>query len=343
MNRATRPLLFSLTAVACAALLGNGRAASAEGAKRPERRVVRFGMTADAHLMGRASPKHEAHFKRFVEAMVQWRPDFAIDLGDFACQCGGGPTTATLHDGQLRGLIHHVSVFARVPCPRYHVMGNHDVGWLRGGDETIKPEDLYGRPHGGEDITKAEFLTHTKMPHRYYAFDVGGVHFIVLDGDNPRDETSGPPAHDGVAGGYAIDAAQKTWLRKDLADHRDQIKVVFSHQELHHTPPSGSSEGGDVPFPPVGKEGSYIGNGWQLREMFQADGKVLVCFAGHKHRNRWTVHGGVHYITLAATHWYGSYAKVTISDRLRIEGVGRQRSYLLPLPERLIRAGIRHE
>lgn len=332
-----RVLRFSLALCAWAVMPDGARGASDETTGRPTRQAVRFGMTADPHLMGRNSPDNEAKFQRFVEAMIQWKPDFAIDLGDFACQVGdrGGVSTPQLHDGQLRGLIHHVAVFSRVPCPRYNALGNHDVGWLRGGDERIKPEDLNVRPHGGEDITKAEFVARTGIPHRYYGFDVKGVHFIVLDGNNSRDASCPEPAHDGVAGGYHIDAAQKVWLKKDLTAHRDQLTVVFSHQELHHTPKAGSREGGDVPFPPIGKEGSYIDNGWQIREMFRADGKVLVCFAGHKHRNRWTVHGGVNYITLAATHWHGSFAKVTIADTLKIDGFGRQRSYVIPLGQRV--------
>jgi hypothetical protein len=166
------------------------------------------------------------------------------------------------------------------------------------------------------------------MPHRYYSFDIKDYHFIVLDANNARGTAA--PGHDGIAGGYYIDDRQMAWLRKDLASHRGKITAVFCHKELHHTPPEGSTEGGDAPFPPVGKEGSYVDNGWQLRELFTAHGSVLVCFAGHKHRNRWTVHGGVHYITLAATHWGGSYAKVTIADKLYIQGHANQRDYTIP-------------
>jgi len=294
-----------------------------------ERATVRFGVTADCHLLGRRAPGNEKHLQAFVDEMTHWKPDFVIDLGDFACQAGEGQTTIKLHDAQLQGLIHHWSVLSSVPCPAYLAIGNHDVGWLRGGNETIKPTDLYAGPHGGEDITKDELLAVTRMPHRYYSFDVKDYHFIVLDANNARGTV--PPGHDGIAGGYYIDDQQITWLRKDLASHRGKITAVFCHQELHHTPPEGSGEGGDVPFPPVGKEGSYVDNGWQLREMFTAHGSVLVCFAGHKHRNRWTVHGGVHYITLAATHWGGSHAKVTIADKLHIQGHANQRDYAIPL------------
>ena len=273
------------------------------------------------------------YFKRFVKAMTQWKPDFVIDLGDFACQCREGETTPEMHDAQLEGLRKAWAMYSKVPVPAYILMGNHDVGWIAGPDDSIRPEDLYGSSpgRGGEDITKTEFLAVTKMPARYYAFDVKGYHFIVLDGNNGRGNTAVSPAHDGVEGGYWIDDAQKAWLAADLEANRSTPKVVFCHEELHHTPLEGSGQGGDVPFPPVGKEVSYVDNGWELRRMFEADGRVLVAFAGHKHRCRWTVYGGVNYITLAALHWEGSYAKVALSDKLYIEGAGQQKGYTLPL------------
>ena len=322
-------LLLSLSAVFPQVGLLIERTVLAGEVAASRQTTVRFGVTADCHLLGRRAPGNERHLQAFVDEMTRWKPDFVIDLGDFACQAGEGQTTAELHDAQLRGLTHHWSVLSGVPCPAYLAIGNHDVGWLRGGNETIKPADLYACPHGGEDITKDEHLAVTRMPNRYYSFDIKDYHFIALDANNARGAVRS--GHDGIAGGYYIDDQQMAWLQRDLASHRRRITAVFCHQELHHTPPEGSGEGGDVPFPPVGKEGSYVDNGWQLREMFTAHGSVLVCFAGHKHRNRRTVHGGVHYITLAATHWGGSYAKVTIADKLHIQGHANQRDYTLPL------------
>jgi len=103
--------------------LGCLAAARSEGDARP----VRFGVTADAHLLARRTPRHEAFLEAFVEDMVRWKPDFVVDLGDFACQAGEGPTTAERHDAQLDGLKHHWKTLSRVPCPAYLVMGNHDV------------------------------------------------------------------------------------------------------------------------------------------------------------------------------------------------------------------------
>ena len=292
---------------------------------------LRFGLSADPHLLGRNTAGHEDNFMDFVKAMKAWRPDFAIDLGDFGCQVAEGTTTQAMHDGQLEALKHHVSVFAQVPCPRYHVIGNHDVGWIRGGEEKITGADLVGRGHAGEDITKQEFLQATDTPHRYYSFDVRGIHVIVLDANNAPGKEAPRKGHDGVEGGYYVDAVQQRWLRKTLADNRAKPKLVFCHEELHHTPVKGSGEGGDTPFPAVGKETSYVDNGWKIRQLFADDGKVMACFFGHKHRSRWTVYGGTHYITMAATHWKASFAQVTVADQLLIEGIGGQKSYRLPL------------
>jgi hypothetical protein len=299
----------------------------------PNRTPLRFGLNADPHLLGRRAPGNEANFKQFVDEMKQFKPEFAIDLGDFGCQIAEGQTTREMHDGQLEALRHHVGVFAQLKCPRYHVMGNHDVGWLKGGDEKITPGDLIGRGHAGEDITKQEFLDVTGTKRRYYSFDVRDFHFIVLDGNNAPDKSSPPRGKDGLVGGYWIDATQKEWLAKDLAKNRRKPKIVFCHEELHHTPVEGSGQGGDMPFAPVGKQHSYIDNGWEVRKQFADDGRVLACFFGHKHRNRWTVYDDTHYITMAATHWKRSFAEVTIGDTLDIKGFGGQRSYQLPLPK----------
>ena len=152
-----------------------------------KRTPLRFGLDADPHLMGRRTAGHEANFKQFVDQMQRFQPHFAVDLGDFGCQIAEGQTTREMHDGQLEALKHHVQVFGQLKCPRYHVMGNHDVGWLAGGEEKITPGDLIGRGHPGEDITKQEFLDVTGTSHRYYSFDVRGFHFIVLDGNIQAD------------------------------------------------------------------------------------------------------------------------------------------------------------
>jgi len=294
---------------------------------------IRIGFSADPHLHGRASPRNEAHLLGFIDAMAKWQPDLAVDLGDFGVQCRRGPADGTstpdLHDCQLAALAHHWSVYSQMPFPTYLVMGNHDAGWLKGGNEITTPKGLCENRHAGEDITKAEWLSVTGMPGRFYSFDMKGYHFIVLDGNNAMDDSTVSADHDGVIGQYWIDAGQKAWLAADLGANRSKPKIVLCHEELHYTRPEGSGEGGDVPFPQTKNLTLYTGNGWQIREMFTADGNVLACFFGHRHLSRWTVYGGVHYITLAALHDGGSYARVTIGDELQVAGEGEQKCYAL--------------
>ena len=88
---------------------------------------------------------------------------------------------------------------------------------------------------------------------------------IILDANNTDFSIDGEVApalgHDGVEGSYFVDAGQRRWLQATLDAHRSKPKLVFCHQELHHTPIAGSGEGGDVPFPAVGKEASFVDNG----------------------------------------------------------------------------------
>ena len=315
--------------VASLALTG-AASAQASTTKRPS---LRFGLNADPHLQGGVPAGRAIKFQRFVDQMQKFQPELAIDLGDFGIQIAEGQTTRAMHDGQLASLKHHAGVFAKLKCPRYHVMGNHDVGWLKGGEEKITAADLIGRGHPGEDITKQEFLDVTRMPHRYFSVDHNGFHLIILDANNGPDESSPKKGRDGLVGSYWIDAAQKIWLDKDLQKHRQKPKLVFCHEELHHTPLAGSGQGGDTPFQPVGKQHSYVDNGWEIRKMFAQDGRVLACFFGHKHRSRWTVYDGTHYFTMAATHFESSFSAITIDKTFKIQGFGGQRSYELPLPK----------
>ena len=168
----TRRGFLAATAVGCYVGTTSERS-SADDASDKIR--LRMGVNADPHLLGRRSPGNEANFLTFVQEMKRWKPDFAIDLGDFGCQVAEGITTELMHDKQLEGLLHHVSVFRKLTCPRYHVIGNHDVGWLQGGDERITVADLVGKAHPGEDITKEEFLKATGISHRYYSFAANGM------------------------------------------------------------------------------------------------------------------------------------------------------------------------
>jgi len=335
--------------VAC----GEAIPAVAAGTARPVG-VLRIGLLADPHLstfwetgpQENRTPRIAKNLIAFVERMHEFKADFVVAIGDYVTPRGRKHgNTPEQYAGFKEDLGVFWPILKAVPCPAYVVAGNHDVGWIRGGDEKVTTAELIAKGKtGGHALCKDEWCQILGMPGRYYAFDAGDFRCLVLDGNNTQD-TDADNAKDGLRGAYWIDQSQLEWIRLELSAHRDKPKIIFSHEELHHTDHfTGSGQGGWTPLPPHYKDGSYIGNGWQVRELFEQDGKVAVVFHGHYHKNRWTVYGGTHYITLddlGTLRWLWAdpapepnmphWAEVTISgDRMHIAGHGNQMGFDLP-------------
>lgn len=305
---------------------------------------LRVGVMADPHYAAwRGAPDRSQlanDLRRqtlFLERMRSWRPDVVVCLGDYVVPRVSGEhnMTALQHVGMVEDIEVFWPMLHACPCPTYVVPGNHDVGWIRGGEEHLSTQDLIDRGRGGgHALSKTEWARRLGMPGRFFAFDAKGYRIIVLDGNNTQDSDVANDK-DGVRGAYWIDQPQLVWLGQELARHRGKTKLVFCHQELHHTCPNGSSQGGWTPLPVFHKDGSYVGNGWQVRQLFEEDGNVAACFHGHYHMNRWTVYGGIHYITLDNERGsnQGNWAELTLEpDRLRVNGHALQASYDLPVP-----------
>src|SRR5690606_31218172 len=100
------------------------------------------------------------------------------------------------------------AAYARFPCERHYVLGNHCV----------------------DTLTKAEFLEHTGATAPHYAFDAGRFHIVVLDACYRAD---GQPYGRGNSEwkDANLPADQIDWLRADLA-RTDRPTIVFAHQRL---------------------------------------------------------------------------------------------------------------
>lgn len=223
-------------------------AAPAEGGAPADPPTLRFGVITDVHQ----DIMHDAvdRITAFVEAMTARGVDFVIQLGDF---CRPEPR----NDGFLEA-------WNRFEGPRHHVIGNHDMDGGHSRDEVVA---YYG------------------MPARYYSFDLRGLHFIVLDGNDPG----------GTSAGYArfIGPEQLDWLREDLAAH-PLPTVVFVHQPL------GSSDG--------------IENRAEVRDVLESARRleghpgVVAVFAGHSHVDCARLVGGIYHLWIhsASYVWVGS-------------------------------------
>ena len=188
---------------------------------------VRFGMMTDVHK----DIMHDAdqRLTSFVKEMTAIQPDFTIHLGDF-CQ-------------PIAKNREFLGIWNSFPGARYHVLGNHDMDGGFSRDSTVS---FYG--------AKGKF----------YSFDRGDFHFVVLDANEVNPSPSRPA-------GYAryIGKEQQDWLRKDLGKSKHPT-VVFSHQPL----PTGIDNSKEILA--------------LLAEAGNANpaGKVISCFNGHDHADQ---------------------------------------------------------
>ena len=226
-----------------------------------KRDPVYFGLIADIHK----DVMHDADFRlqSFINAVHQKKADFILQLGDFCVP----------HERNSEFL----NIWNTYEGDKHHVLGNHDTdgGYTR--DQTRKFWD---------------------MPANYYSFDKGGVHFIILDGNdkNPKPWT-----------GYNryIAQEQQEWLKNDLMQ-TDNPTVIFSHQTLE-------------------LESDGVANMKTIRNILEeanaAAGfqKVICCLCGHTHTDFQTKINGIYYVQInsASYRWVGGdYQKIRYSEEI---------------------------
>jgi len=184
--------------------------------------------------------------------MNREKVDFIMQLGDF-CRP---------YDYN-RGFL---DIWNQFQGPRFHVLGNHDTD-------------------GG--FTREQTLEFWGTKDKYYSFDLGGYHFIVLDGNDKKKQ--------GAAGGYPryIGQQQAEWLQNDLSKTSSPA-FIFSHQSIEN-------KGGLENAPSIRSI---------LEEANKEAGfrKVVACFSGHHHADYYAVIEGIYYIQINSMsyEWLGA-------------------------------------
>lgn len=269
---------------------------------------LKIGIVADVHQDVIHDGVERLRF--FMDDMKKRNPDFIIQMGDFALP--------HLYNQPF------LDVWNQFEGPKFHILGNHDM-----------------RDHG---YTKDQTMTWWKMEKRYYSFDQGAFHFIILDGNdqNPK-PWSGYDRY--------IGQEQQEWLKNDLEGTKKPT-IVFVHQSLE-------SEGG-------------IANREEIRRILEmakissSQSKVLACLSGHHHTDYSKEINGIPYIQINSMSykWVGGkyqherfaphieqayphlkstcpykdplYTVLTLDvDEGKLHLEGRKTSFIAPTPEEL--------
>ena len=222
---------------------------------------VCLGVIADLHHG--LEPRAMERLETFMRAVAERKPDAILQLGDF--------NFGTKESEEC------LDLWNSFKGPGYHVLGNHDMDF----------------------VSKDAIVQKWGMPARYYSFDFGPYHVVVLDLNNLKTDEGYTPYSeanfyvDASLRGYADDA-QLAWLRDDLAKSALPI-VVFVHQGLGL--PTSMPEASSAIEAVLEEHNSNV-----------SDSKVVACFCGHHHIDRHTRKNGIHYLWInsASYYWVGA-------------------------------------
>lgn len=213
----------------------------------PEKEI-RFAIASDFHAPD--VPDGKARLESFIQTAKDEKVDFIIELGDF---CRLDSASQSLRE-----------IWNGFEGDKYHVIGNHDM----------------------DQYTPEEYVEGMGMPNRYYSFDKGDFHFIVLDGNNLFDGKE--YLHYANANYYVnpemrafIDPEQMEWLKHDLQETEKKC-VLFSHQSIE----------------------LFLNNGAAVRQILETENKragfkkVVLAFSGHNHSNYTKEINGITYMQI---------------------------------------------
>lgn len=222
-----------------------------------ETKPVTFAVVSDLHQD--IAHDAEERLSTFLRAANDNQVDFIIELGDFC-----------MPKEENKPFLRRWQDYAG---EKYMLLGNHDM----------------------DNCSKEEVMQFIGMNNRYYSFDKGDFHFIVLDPNNIYDGEKYIPYENGNYFGYGekvsyVDPEQVEWLKKDL-QATDKRCIIFSHQSFEC-----SSQ-----------------NREEIRKIFEDENlragykKVAVAFSGHDHTNYMKEINGIAYIQInsASNQWVG--------------------------------------
>lgn len=269
------------------------------------KKPLRLGLIADLHHG--LEPTAQRRIEEFIEKATTTHADGVIQLGDFNFGTDEN--------------IPCMETWNRFRGDRFHVLGNHDMDKL----DKAAVQDFWG------------------MDRRYYSFDRGEFHFVVMDRNHIRTEDGDVPYAKGNYFSFPkqisyADREQLEWVRADLMATELPI-VVFVHQGL------GMEDALSADDPR--EEIESVFRGIQTGKADQDLPGIVACFCGHEHLDRHREKDGIHYVWInsASYYWVGSkygrmapyedalYAFATFDSAGEIRVEGRSSTWAAPSPE----------
>lgn len=305
MNR--REFIALSTAAASVTTAGESASAKADDI------LVSFGLLTDVQYAD-AAPEGERHYRASlakleaaVADLAALQPAFTLHLGDVI-------------DREFASFAKVLPLFAALGHPVRHLLGNHDYSIA--------------------DAEKKSVASLLGMEADYYAFRTSGVRFVMLDTNevstykHPQGDAADLAAERvlrdlGATGvnnakpwNGGLSTKQLEWLEQQLAeaDAGHEPVIVCGHHPL------------------LPEEGHHAWNHRDILAVLQRHACVKTYLGGHNHAGGEVVSGGIPFITFKSLlHEPGvtSYAVLRLfKDRLVIEGRGREKSRVIPLPVR---------
>jgi predicted phosphodiesterase len=203
---------------------------------------------------GAQAPALMEEFIKFANAA---KPDVVIDLGDrISCHSEARDKEETKRLAPY---------FNRIAAPRLHLLGNHDIRFLKAEDS----EKILGQKLNSRSV------------------DISGVQVVVWNPD-VRYEC-----------GRVVEMPQKEldWLENELkakgADDRRPV-LLLTHMPLDFVGKSGQTvrnPNGDLVY-------KHFARSEEIREILRKSGRNFLNLAGDHHRNYFTQVGDAYFITL---------------------------------------------
>ncbi len=211
--------------------------------------------SADYTIMWIADPQVKPFDFPNDNSMDVWHKSVAPDAEAFRATCTNPVYCINLGDlvyNEMWAWDDYLAGAAKIACPTFNVIGNHDYD----------QQNLF-------DTNLGNIFYETYVGPEHYSFDLGDIHYIVLNTILYDRKDSNDQYH------YGLEERTLQWLKADLENvPKDRIVMTCSHHNLFKTPASS----------PNGSHGVYNLNYKRYLDLFK-DYKAVYSWNGHQHIN----------------------------------------------------------